>query len=323
MTTTRYSETQDTPFPSAPRPIPTCPFGRDAIELPVLGLGGQSLIQRCPDDDAPVEMIRRALDLGVRYIDTAPLYGPSERRVGIAIKGRRSEVFIATKTGYRRGSSARRSLERSLKLLGTDYVDLFQLHCFFHQSEIGTVFGRGGVMRMLEKAREEGLVRRIGITGHYSPSVLAEILRRYPFDSVLIPVNPADGVGDSFLDTTLPAARETGASVVAMKVMGAGYLTHKRQNPTHLLHWALSQPVSLAIVSCRSIRDLEANVEAAVHFQPMDAARMREMETGEPELMQHCARIYKRYGGVRGTRIAVRNWLAAQAARLLPGWWHC
>ena len=103
------------------------------------------------------------------------------------------------------------------------------------------------------------------------------------FRLVLIPVNPADGVGDSFLDTTLPAARETGASVVAMKVMGAGYLTHKRQNPTHLLHWALSQPVSLAIVSCRRHPGpLEANVEAAVHFQPMDAARMREMETGEP-----------------------------------------
>ena len=118
MTTTRYSDTQDTPFPSAPRPFPTRPFGRDAIELPVLGLGGQSLIQRCPDDDAPVELIGRALDLGIRYIDTAPLYGPSERRVGIAIKGRRCEVFIATKTGYRRGSSARRSLERSTQAPG-------------------------------------------------------------------------------------------------------------------------------------------------------------------------------------------------------------
>lgn len=322
MTQPGCSVTQDSPSAASLAPLPTRAFGRDGAPIPVLGLGGQSLIQRATDDERAVELISRALDLGVRYIDTAPLYGESERRIGLAIRGRRSEAFLATKTAYRRGSSARRSLERSLALLGTDSLDLYQLHCFMHECEIRAAFARGGVIAMLEKAREEGLVRRVGITGHYRPELLSELLRRYPFDSVLMPVNPADPLSGSFIRDTLPVAQQTGASVIAMKVMGAGYLTHRGLDARGLLRYALSAPVSVAIVSCRHIRDLEANVETASAFRPLEDEQMRAMEGTDEGLLAACNRIYKRHRGRRGLKIALRNRLAAQASTLLPGWWH-
>lgn len=298
------------------------PFGRHGETLPILGLGGQSLIQHSEDDAPAVELISRAIDLGIRYIDTAPLYGPSEVRIGQAIHDRRVDVFLASKTAYRRASSARRSLERSLERLRTDYLDLYQLHCFMDRSEIGTVFGRSGVMRMVEKAREEGLVRHVGITGHYEPALLSELLRRYPFDSVLLPVNPADPLHLSFTADTMRVAQETGASVVAMKVMGAGTLTYGGMDAGALLRYALSWPVSVAIVSCRSIADLEQLVETARRFAPMPEGVMRDLERQRPDLLDQCNRIYKRHGGRSGIRIAVRNWAAAQLARVLPGWGH-
>ena len=302
--------------------LPLRPFGRKGEMLPALGLGGQSLIQNAPDDESAVEMIRRAVELGIRYIDTAPLYGESEVRIGMAVEGMRDRVFLATKTVYRRASSARRSLERSLQRLRTGYVDNYQLHCLMHPSEVEAVFARDGVIRMVEKAREEGLIRHVGITGHFVPSVLSEMLRRYPFDSVLIPVNPADPLSYSFTADTLEVARKTGASVVAMKVMGAGLLTHGGIDPAALLRYALSWPVSIAIVSCRSIADVEHNVRAACAFSPMTAQEMRRMEGESPELFARCNAIYKRHSGRSGLKVELRNYLASVLCRRLPGWRH-
>ncbi|MEJ5297596.1 MAG: aldo/keto reductase [Armatimonadota bacterium] len=303
-------------------PLPLRPFGRGGEMLPVLGLGGQSLIQNAPDEDSAVEMIRRAVELGIRYIDTAPLYGESEARIGKAVEGVRERVFLATKTVYRRASSARRSLERSLQRLRTDYVDNYQLHCLMHPAEVDAVFARDGVIRMVEKAREEGIIRHVGVTGHFVPSVLSEMLRRYPFDSVLIPVNPADPMSYSFTADTLKVARETGASVVAMKVMGAGLLTHEGLDPAALLRYALSWPVSVAIVSCRSIADVEANVRMAGAFQPMSEEEMRSMEQLRPDLLARCNAIYKRHSGRSGLKLELFNYLASVLCRRLPGWKH-
>ncbi len=291
--------------------------------MPVLGLGGQSLIQHSPSEDDAVALIHRALDLGVQYIDTAPLYGPSEERIGRAIEHRRDDVFLATKTAFRSASGARRSLERSLKRLRTDYVDSLQLHCFMDRSEIGFVFSRRGVMKMLERAREEGIVRHVGITGHYDPAVLSELLRRYPFDSVLCPVNVADPARLSFIADTMQVAQCTGASVIAMKVMGAGYLTYKGLSPVVLLRYALSLPVTTAIVSCRSIADLEANVSVASTFDQMAEEEMLAAQSVSEGLISECNAIYKRVPGWSGLRVRIRNRLLAEASKWLPGWWHC
>lgn len=306
-----------------PEPLPERPFGRGSTPMPVLGLGGQSLIQHAKDESRAIELIQEAIRLGIRYIDTAPVYGESEVRIGKAIQGHRESVFLATKTLYRRASAARRSFERSLARLQTPYVDSLQLHCLMHPSEINVIFGKRGVLSFAEKLKEEGMVRHIGITGHYQPDILSEMLRRYPFDSVLIPVNVADPRHLSFTQDTLQVANQTGASVVAMKVMGAGLLTHKGVDASVLLSYALSCPVSVAIVSCRHLRDLHENIQTTLEFRPLPPNEMSRIENGQdPELMEACNNIYKRVDGRPGLKLRLRNRLAAEATKLLPGWWH-
>lgn len=306
-----------------PEPLPTRPFGRSGIPLPVLGLGGQSLIQRAKDETQAIELIQEAIRLGVRYIDTAPIYGESEIRIGIAVQGQRENVFLATKTLYRTAYAARRSFERSLSRLQTSYVDSLQLHCLMHPSEVTTIFGKRGVLSFAEKLKEEGLVRHIGITGHYQPDILSDMLRRYPFDSVLIPVNVADPRNLSFIEDTLHVAQDTQTSVVAMKVMGAGLLTHRGVDAPMLLKYALSCPVSVALVSCRHLRDLHQNIQTTLDFRPMSPEELSTIEAMQDDtLMTECNNIYKRVDGRPGLKVRLRNRLAAEATKWLPGWWH-
>jgi len=128
---------------------------------------------------------------GVNHIDTAISYGESELRLAPFLSTRRSEFFLATKTGERTGDGARASLERSLERLGVDHVDLIQLHNLVEEDEWQVAHGAGGAVEALAKARDEGLVRFIGVTGHGTriPAMHLRSLERFEFDSVLLPYN--------------------------------------------------------------------------------------------------------------------------------------
>ncbi|MDE0064748.1 MAG: aldo/keto reductase [Gammaproteobacteria bacterium] len=138
--------------------------------------------------DAILEML---LEFGVNHIDTAAAYGDSELRIAPWMKAHRENFFLATKTRERDGPGARESLERSLERLGVDQVDLIQLHNLVDAHEQETALGPGGAVEALAAARDEGLVRFIGVTGHgtFAPARHLESLRRFPFDSVLAPLN--------------------------------------------------------------------------------------------------------------------------------------
>jgi len=131
------------------------------------------------------------LDAGINHLDTAASYGESELRLQPFLQDHRHEVFLATKTGERRGPDARRQLEASLERLGVDHVDLIQLHNLVEPDEWEVAHGPGGAVEALAQARDEGLVRFIGVTGHGLR--IAEMHRRsidrFPFDSVLLPYN--------------------------------------------------------------------------------------------------------------------------------------
>ena len=143
--------------------------------------------------DVAQEQADRALELllehGVNHVDTAASYGESELRLAPWMREHRSEFFLATKTGERTYAAAREEIHRSLERLGVDRVDLIQLHCLVHPAEWDTAMGEGGALQAAVEAREEGLVRFIGVTGH--GSTVAEMhrrsLERFPFDSVLLP----------------------------------------------------------------------------------------------------------------------------------------
>ena len=169
--------------------LPTAPFGRTGhlssrIIFGAAALGGMSQTRA----DATLNLVR---EHGVNHIDTAASYGASEDRLQPWLINHRPHVFLATKTGERRGSAARAELERSLIRLGVNHVDLIQLHNLVEPDEWETAFAKGGTVDALAQARDEGLVRFIGITGH-GLRVAARhraSLERFDFDSVLFPLN--------------------------------------------------------------------------------------------------------------------------------------
>jgi aryl-alcohol dehydrogenase-like predicted oxidoreductase len=138
--------------------------------------------------DAVLEQVVAA---GVNHIDTAASYGDSELRLAPFLKRHRARFFLATKTGQRAATAARDELHRSLERLGVERVDLIQLHNLVDEQEWATALGPGGALESLIQARDEGLVRFIGVTGHgtQAPAVHLKSLGRFPFASVLAPYN--------------------------------------------------------------------------------------------------------------------------------------
>lgn len=131
------------------------------------------------------------LEFGVNHIDTAASYGDAELRIAPWMAAHRSRFFLATKTGERTGDAARASLERSLDRMGVDSVDLIQLHNLVEDDEWEVAHGPNGAVAALCRARDEGLVRFVGVTGHGTriPSMHLRSLERFDFDTVLFPYN--------------------------------------------------------------------------------------------------------------------------------------
>jgi aryl-alcohol dehydrogenase-like predicted oxidoreductase len=165
------------------------PFGRTGHQSSRVIFGAAALWAM--SDEKAAAVLDAALDGGVNHIDTAADYGESELRLGPWLAEHRSDVFLATKTGDRDGDGARRSLEQSLERLGVDHVDLIQLHNLVEDHEWDVAFRPDGAVAALAKAREEGLARHIGVTGHglRIAGMHARSLERFDFDSVLLPYN--------------------------------------------------------------------------------------------------------------------------------------
>jgi aryl-alcohol dehydrogenase-like predicted oxidoreductase len=288
--------------------LPSRALGRTGHRVSIFSLGGQAAIERASNDAVAVPIVERALDLGVNYLDTSSIYGGperwSERYIGEVMKRRRAEAFLASKTILRTRDDSWRMLEKSLELLNTDHLDLWQLHDIGTLGDIDKVFAKGGAMEALVEAREQKLVRFLGLTGHHRDGSLMEGLRRFPFDTVLMAVNAADAHHFSFKEKLLPLALEKQVGIIAMKVTGRGRILSSWTPPPveqqqHLwesvhgtviadrpgalemreaLAYTLSLPVSAAIVGCDSIAQLEENVRLAREFTPLSAAQMAALE---------------------------------------------
>jgi aryl-alcohol dehydrogenase-like predicted oxidoreductase len=165
------------------------PFGRTGHQSTRIIFGAAAIGNVSQDDaDQTLELIR---EHGINHIDTAASYGEAELRLGPWMETHRDEFFLATKTGERRRADAYNEIQRSLERLRTDRIDLIQLHNLVDEDEWRTVFSSGGALEAVVEAKEDGLVRFIGVTGH-GVTVAAQHLRslqEYPFDSVLLPYN--------------------------------------------------------------------------------------------------------------------------------------
>lgn len=245
-------------------------FGNTDEKLPILGFGAQRMVDEhgCSEEEA-LRMVNYALDNGIRYFDTAWIYsfGKSEERLGKVARERRKEMWIATKVWSREGKEARNQLEESLKRLQTSYVDEWRMHNVWSLEELDKLTAPGGALDEAVKARDEGLVRYISISGHTNPQVQIEALERFPFNSVLCALSVLDHFIYSFAEELLPVAKVKGVAVIGMKVMGLGALGHIYDRA---LRYTFSLPISTAIVGMESMEQLKKNIIVAESYIPIN-----------------------------------------------------
>lgn len=183
-------------------------FGRTGHESSVAIFGAAAFWE--VDQAAADATMERVRDAGVNHIDVAPQYGLAEERLGPWLEPHRDEFFVGCKTMERTRVGADAELHRSLARLRTDRLDLYQLHAVTALEELDAVTGPGGALETLLEARDSGLVRWLGITGHGvdAPAIFLEALRRFPFDSVLFPLN--------FVQMGNPAYRRDAEALLAL-----------------------------------------------------------------------------------------------------------
>ena len=228
----------------------TVRLGRTDLEVPVLGIGGIPL-QR-PSEDEAIEVVRAAMDVGIRLVDTARGYGTSEARFGKAIEGHRPEgVVLCTKSPRRDADGMRQDIETSLRDLRTERIDLYQCHGTRSAEHLEQLLAPGGAMGALRKAQDEGLVRFVGITSHQY-DVLEAAIATGEFDTVMVQY--------SFMDTPareriFPLARERDVGILLMKCMGGGVFG--QAGPS--LRWALAEPGVAMPVGMQTVSEVEEN----------------------------------------------------------------
>jgi predicted aldo/keto reductase-like oxidoreductase len=274
--------------PATPEAMPTRNLGRTGYRVGIFSLGGQATIEQPNKEAEAIAIVEKAMDLGVNYIDTAAQYGGNERwsqrYIGQVMKRRRKEVYLASKTHERTRGGSLRLLEESLRLLNTDHLDAWQLHHVSSMDEVDQIFAKGGAIEALQAAREQKMVRFLGVTGHTDPDVLIECLRRFPFDQILMAVNAADPHHLSFQEKLLPMAVERQMGIIGMKIPSRGrllsnwpaagpYAAGKKQpGPLGIkdaLYYVLSLPVSTVVIGCDSVEQLTENVRLAREFTPL------------------------------------------------------
>lgn len=261
--------------------MPSRPLGKTGHRVRLFSLGGQATLERPGMEDKAVEIINRAYDLGVNYQDTAAAYGPSQDYIGKVMKYRRQEVFLATKTHARKYDVSMRLLDDSLSRLQTDHLDLWQLHNITSQNDLDIIFSNDGAIRAFEKARDQKLVRFLGITGHFDPNLLLQGIKRYPFDCILMALNPADVHHLPFQTELLNEAKERSMGIIGMKIPARGGIFNEKgiTNIAPALNYVWTLMVSTVIVGCDNVAQLEENVSAAKVFKPYATKKMQEIES--------------------------------------------
>jgi aryl-alcohol dehydrogenase-like predicted oxidoreductase len=255
-------------------------LGRTGVPVLAVSLGGEGALRTTGQARQAVPVILEALRLGVRYCDTAPAYQQSQDYYGEAFReagaAARKQIFLASKTHERTRDRALRLLDDSLRRLGTEWLDLWQMHDLRDRDELEVLFGKGGALEAGLAAKEQGRVRFLGITGHHDPEILLEAMRRFPFDNVLVAVNPADPRRRPFVPTVVAEARRQGMGVVGMKVLAAGALT--REAPAGDLIRYAATLTDTVIIGCSTPAEVRENLAAAQSFVPMTPAEMRALE---------------------------------------------
>jgi len=239
-----------------------------------------------------IRLTRAAIDRGITFMDNCWDYsdGLAEVRMGQALRdGNRQKVLLMTKMDGRTADAYNKQLEQSLGRLQTDMIDLVQFHEVIRMEDPDRIFSIGGAIEAAVAARKAGKIRYIGFTGHKDPAVHLRMLEvaekhSFHFDTVQMPINAMDAHFRSFTREVMPVAVKQGIGVLAMKTMGGGggstggiILQSKTVQPAQALEYALTQPVSVAIIGIDSTRILDQTIEVTRNFKPMTEAEIKNL----------------------------------------------
>jgi hypothetical protein len=198
------------------------PFGKTGLTVSELGFGGIPIIRL--DEEAAVAVLRRAYESGITFYDTANAYHDSEKKIGHALGDVRDKVILATKTIRRDASGAVEQLDNSLRMMKTDYIDIYQLHQIAQEKDWEIVTGSGGALDAVVKAKEQGKIRYIGVTSH-NLAMAIKLVKTGLFSTIQFPFN---FIEDAAKDELHTAARDCGMGILAMKPFAGGMIDNAR-----------------------------------------------------------------------------------------------
>jgi uncharacterized protein len=301
--------------------LPRRPLGRTGISIPILGLGGGHLLGTSDEEGAAI--VREAIEGGLTFFDNAWDYSGnrSEAVMGKALKGHREKVFLMTKmcTHGRGKKTGMLHLEQSLRRLGTDYLDLWQIHEVGCDDDPALLFRDGGAVEALAEAKRQGKVRFIGFTGHKNPTVHLNILKYdFPFDTCQIPLNVFDVGYNSFERQVLPELVRRGIAPIGMKSLCGNGKPIKEGILTaeEAIRYTLSLPISTLVSGIDSRKILRQNLEIARRFVPMTQGEMVQLthrvsshagdgrfEKYKTDVLWSCDRqeVERKFGGLEGS----------------------
>ncbi len=262
--------------------LPIRELGKTGLKVSIIGFGGGHFVRPHLDEQASIRLIQRAIDAGVTFMDNAWEYhqGESERRMGMALKGRRDQVTLMTKVCGRDRNTAEAQLHDSLHRLQTDVIDIWQFHEINYDNDPEWIFRVGGALEAASRARQAGKIRFIGFTGHKSPHILKEMLvKDFDWDTCQLPINLLDAHYRSFQNEILPELNRRNIGAIGMKSLGGrGQLTTELGLTAEQCRgYALSLPISTLVCGIESQENLNQDIQIARNYSPITKGKQEEL----------------------------------------------
>jgi len=275
----------DAPFDA--KDLPTVIYGKTGAKVPRMALGLGSRFCGVRDPEKSQELLNYALDKGFYYWDTAHDYAyngvVSEERLGLVLRNRRKEVFLSTKVGERTYDGAMRHIEESLTRLNTDHLDILKIHSVVSLEDVDAIGAKDGVLRALQKMKEEKVAKFIGFSGHSDAEAMAAMADRYDFDTMLIALNHYEESKGDMENHAIPQAAKKNMGIMVMKLIRPRE-TVPDLSAEDLIRYGLSltQP-HVVVVGTDSLEVVDKNRELLMHFTPMNPEEMAKIRgTLEP-----------------------------------------
>lgn len=243
-------------------------LGRTGMNVSVIGFGGIP-IQGVSFEEAE-RILRKAVEQGIDFFDSARGYTDSEEKMGRALAGIRERIFLSTKALSRTKPKFADEIETSLRNLRTDRIDLYQLHSIGTAADFEKVMGPGGAYEALVKARQEGKVRWVGITGH-SREIMLKAIETGLFDTAQFPFNPIE---DEWSEAVIPAAKKAGIGTICMKPLAGGALRDRAAS----LRYELARGMDVVIPGMDAVEQVVENAAVGKTLAPPSSeelARLR------------------------------------------------